>query len=578
MYLLGDTFDKVHQYSLSQSWNVSTLSYDDISFDVTTWADFPLGFFFKPDGFKMYVSDFSGAQGLSQYNLSTPWVVSSASFDNNFTIFASGFFFKSDGLELYVTRYDSDAVYQYTLSQAWNLSTASYNDATIDISGQEGGSQGISFKSDGTKMYIIGTSSDMVHQYSLSQAWNVSTASYDNVNFSVNSEDGSPNGIFFNETGNKMYMVGTTSDTIYQYTLPLDSTPPTHSSAQVNETCAGRMVNFSILYDDNIALHQKGQYNFSTNNTGVWINSSVVNFTTTPQFATNLTILNSTSGLTIGYRWYTFDNATNWNNTGINILITTTCDYTRDITQPFTTTSLTDKLSSLIKTITQYLTITDLIGRFKGWYISIQESITMTNIVNRLISFLRNIPQSFSMNIIIDRIASFFKTIPQSFTTTSLVDRLRGVERTVTQEIIMFSPQNKTYNFSGTFNSLAYNNTVEEFPPGVFTPAGETEINYTKISTSDDDHATDISSDYPYHKFNISIEETGVNYVDVWWEGYTSSTGNASLYVWNYTLGNWSLLDYGNDTIDFNLTSRVSDLNNVRMGVGNITFLVQDGG
>ena len=49
--------------------------------------------------------------------------------------------------------------------------------------------KGIVFNPTGTKMYIVGDITDCIYQYSLSQAYNVGTASYDNVSFSVASQD-----------------------------------------------------------------------------------------------------------------------------------------------------------------------------------------------------------------------------------------------------------------------------------------------------------------------------------------------------------------------------------------------------
>ncbi len=107
-----------------------------------------------------------------------------------------------------------------------------------------------------------------------------------------------------------------------------DIIPPTYSDAQTNTTDAGAPVLFSILYDDDTALEDNGQYIFSTNNTGVWVNESEVNFTATSEWANVTKTLNSTGGLVIGYRWYADDNEGNNNNTGIYTLTTV------DITPP----------------------------------------------------------------------------------------------------------------------------------------------------------------------------------------------------------------------------------------------------
>ena len=51
-------------------------------------------------------------------------------------------------------------------------------------------------------------------------AWDVSTASYDDKYKSVNSEDTNPRDVSFKSDGTKMYIMGTTNDTVFQYSLP----------------------------------------------------------------------------------------------------------------------------------------------------------------------------------------------------------------------------------------------------------------------------------------------------------------------------------------------------------------------
>jgi len=66
---------------------------------------------------------------------------------------------------------------------------------------------------------MVGINTYSVHQYSLSTGFDLSTASYDSVSFSVQSQDTSPLGIAFNTTGTKMYMVGYNPLTIFQYSV-----------------------------------------------------------------------------------------------------------------------------------------------------------------------------------------------------------------------------------------------------------------------------------------------------------------------------------------------------------------------
>jgi 6-phosphogluconolactonase (cycloisomerase 2 family) len=100
--------------------------------------------------------------------------------------------FKPDGTKMYVIGSASDLVHQYTLSTAWDLDTASYDSVSFDVSSEDASPMGVAFKPDGTKMYVVGNVSDSVHQYTLSTAWDLDTASYDSVSFSVSSQEGGP--------------------------------------------------------------------------------------------------------------------------------------------------------------------------------------------------------------------------------------------------------------------------------------------------------------------------------------------------------------------------------------------------
>ena len=129
-----------------------------------------------------------------------------------------GVAFNSDGTKMYMVG-TGDSVYQYSLSTAFDLSTASYDSVSFSVSSQDTVPSGITFNSDGTKMYMVGLTNDNVYQYSLSTGFDLSTASYDSVSFSVSSQDTSPYDIAFNSDGTKMYMAGIANDSVFQYSL-----------------------------------------------------------------------------------------------------------------------------------------------------------------------------------------------------------------------------------------------------------------------------------------------------------------------------------------------------------------------
>jgi len=225
MYVTGGAGEYVYQYTLSTAWDVSTSSYDDKSIDVTAAGPSPWGLFFSTDGTKMYVS--SGTyDAVYQWSLSTAWDVSTATDASKYVSSEStnprGIYFKSDGLKMYLIDAQGDSVYQYTLSTAWDLSTASYASKSFSVSSQENNGAGIFFNDAGTKMYIVGLTNRTIYQYTLSTAWDVSTASYDSDYKSVFSSPNQPAGLFFKpDDGAKLYIAvynsDTTDDIVYQY-------------------------------------------------------------------------------------------------------------------------------------------------------------------------------------------------------------------------------------------------------------------------------------------------------------------------------------------------------------------------
>ena len=142
--------------------------------------------------------------------------------------------FNSDGTKMYIVGIGSATVYQYTLSTGFDLSTASYDSVSFSMSSQDSAVSGIAFNSDGTKMYMVGYANDSIHQYSLSTGFDVSTASYDSVSFSVSGHELVPTGLAFNTDGTKMYITGNNSTRMYQYTLSTGFDLSTASYNNVN--------------------------------------------------------------------------------------------------------------------------------------------------------------------------------------------------------------------------------------------------------------------------------------------------------------------------------------------------------
>jgi hypothetical protein len=208
---------------IAPNTGITGWNYSGLSKSIGTEESAPAGLFFSPDGLNMYVNGSTG-DDVNQYTLSTAFDVSTASFVRLFSTSAqdsapNDIFFKPDGLSMFIMGQTNDTVFQYTLSSAFDISTASYASKSFSVTTQEGTPTGLWFKSDGTVMYVIGTTNDTVFQYTLGTAWDVSTASYASISFSVAAQDSTPNQVNLSADGLTMWILGATGDDISQYTL-----------------------------------------------------------------------------------------------------------------------------------------------------------------------------------------------------------------------------------------------------------------------------------------------------------------------------------------------------------------------
>ena len=169
----------------------------------------------------MFVVGFS-SDAVNEYTLSTAFDVSTSSFVDAFSTSsqdgrATGIAFNNDGTKMFLTGFDGDDVNEYTLSTGFDVSTASFVDS-FSVSSQEDSPSDLAFNSDGTKMFVVGVTGDDINEYTLSTGFDVSTASYDS-NFSVASQDTEPTGLTFSTDGKKMFVIGNSGNDVNEYTL-----------------------------------------------------------------------------------------------------------------------------------------------------------------------------------------------------------------------------------------------------------------------------------------------------------------------------------------------------------------------
>ena len=220
MYLLGDTVDRVYEYNLPNTWDISTASYVQ-QLNISGQDTVASGLALSSNGSYLYLVGQS-KDNVYRYTMSTPWNVITATQTQAFNIApydttSTGLAFDSSGSNLYLIGYTADKVFQFNLAVAWDLATASYMQ-NVSVGTQDSVPTDIVFNNDGSTLYLVGSTKDRVHQYNLSESWNVATVSYSS-NVYVGYYDSTPSTIAFNDSGNRFYVAGTTNDNLHQIPL-----------------------------------------------------------------------------------------------------------------------------------------------------------------------------------------------------------------------------------------------------------------------------------------------------------------------------------------------------------------------
>ena len=230
MYVIGAASSniKMYQYNLSTAWDVSTASYASISYDFSPSDSLTLGMYFRADGSKLYICSGPnppGSNSIKSYTLSTPWDITTITYDSKSFSFASqetysyGIEFTSDGTQMWMTGEVNDRVNHYTLSTAWDVTTASFTAGDyISVAAVETRPYKVKIDPTGTKMFITGIDFDCISQYSLSTPWDVKTATYVR-NIYIGDKEGFPYGLYFKSDGTAMYFIGEQNDKVWQYSL-----------------------------------------------------------------------------------------------------------------------------------------------------------------------------------------------------------------------------------------------------------------------------------------------------------------------------------------------------------------------
>lgn len=211
----------VYQYSLLTPWDISTLVSDGISYTPSQTTTTSRTFFMNSTGTKIYIGGFAGP--IYQYALSTPWVISSATYEGKSLSHPAentglGTFMDTAGLRFYLAGNTSDTISQWSLSSAYDISTNS-SVGNLNISARDNVAVGVHFNSTGTKMILVGSQFDALYMYTLSTPWLVSSAVWDGTSKSVSILSLNPQAVWVTPDGTSLFLLESATNTVKQLFL-----------------------------------------------------------------------------------------------------------------------------------------------------------------------------------------------------------------------------------------------------------------------------------------------------------------------------------------------------------------------
>lgn len=186
MYQLSREHESVTQFELDEPWGVMTAeevgSYEfDVDLDLEDGWDDSSGhglWLRNGEGERMYVWNRREIYqyDIEQWDVTTAELVGFKNMDDEMTR-GHDLDFKSDGSRLFIDDRDERAVFQWDLSENWNIETAKLG-YKLDIFEQENAVRGLEFDETGTRLFLVDTGLQQVHEYSFDTAWELSTATF----------------------------------------------------------------------------------------------------------------------------------------------------------------------------------------------------------------------------------------------------------------------------------------------------------------------------------------------------------------------------------------------------------------
>ncbi|MFY0690217.1 MAG: BspA family leucine-rich repeat surface protein, partial [Cyclobacteriaceae bacterium] len=267
LFVIGQSNVGVNQFSFGVSFDfITNVPAVNCCFSVSSQESLPGGIAFNPDGTKLFVSGNSGGE-IHQYSLTTPYdLFSGVTYDGSPLDLATltgdarvdDFVFMPGGTRLFALGASGSMIHEFSLSNAYDITSGvSYTGSGVDISSQTTTPTSIDFDITGTKLFV-GDNGDKLYQWTLEPAFDTynGTATYDG-NFETTHD---VSGFSFNPDDNRYFVVDRISDQLYQYSMSANVFKEKDGNlgdvqGSLNVSLSGDTFTSKTLIESNLTIH-----------------------------------------------------------------------------------------------------------------------------------------------------------------------------------------------------------------------------------------------------------------------------------------------------------------------------------
>ena len=221
LYMVGDGGNTIDEWACATAYDVSTCNF--VAETSTVTGSNPYGITVSPDGLKIWHIA-QDTKTVYEHTLGTAYDISTITLHAvtkvlDSATYTKGIQWNNDGTKLYFLDSNSPNLDEWVCSTAYNISTCQDSTTVALTSASAWHVQDFQFANEGKDLFWVNFNDDKVYHNTCSTAWLSTSCTTAQTSLDISSKETTPNGLYINPVGNKLFISGNTGDDITEYSL-----------------------------------------------------------------------------------------------------------------------------------------------------------------------------------------------------------------------------------------------------------------------------------------------------------------------------------------------------------------------